>query len=286
MLLRMHEPFEQCAIIETDLPAYVRANGLLRLSVRRDSGNGMQRDVHEEGTTRLRFPRHHNGPLQAIMMNVAGGVAGGDQFTTDIHVEKKVELAVSTPSAERIYRSAGAMAHVDIKLRIDHEASLLWHPQETILFDGAKLDRRITVDCSANAKFVMMEMLVLGRRDSGEAFTSGEVRDHWNIRLGHRLVMAERLHLDSSTLQETTPARFGTAHAFATFVIAEPEGMEKLEYYRECLKELHAPDVLVAVTAYSGLVVIRVRSEKAGALKTISAGFLASAFPRLVPRAF
>jgi urease accessory protein len=287
----MNAPFKQSSIRaidsdETDLPAYVRANGVLRLSVSAHSKHGLQRDVHEEGTARLRFPRRHSGPLQAIMMNIAGGVAGGDLFSTDILVQKKAELAVSTPSAERIYRAAGAAAQFDIKLRIDDGASLLWHPQETILFNGAKLNRTIAVDCSPSATFVMAEMLVLGRRESGESFTTGDLRDHWNIRLNNRLVMAERLHLNSAALQEATPARFGTAHAFTTLVIAQAEGMDKLEHYREILKQSDSADVLTAATAYSGLVVIRLRSGIAGALKVTTSRFLAAAFPRLVPRSF
>jgi urease accessory protein len=287
----MNAPFKQSSIRavdsdEPDLPAYVRANGVLRLSVSANSKHGLQRDVHEEGTVRLRFPRHHSGPLQAIMMNVAGGVAGGDIFSTDIHVQQNAELAVSTPSAERIYRSAGTAAQFDITLRIDDGASLLWHPQETILFDGAKLNRQITVDCSASATFVMAEMLVLGRRESGENFTTGALRDQWNIRLNNRLIMAERLHLNADALREVTPARVGTAHAFATIVIAEAAGMDKLDHYREILNQMNRTDVLAAATAYSGLVVIRMRSDKAGALKALTSRFLAAAFHQLVPRAF
>jgi urease accessory protein len=282
----MNAPFKNIAGSETDLPAYVRANGLLRLSVKAHVKHGLQREIHEEGTLRLRFPKHHGGPLQAIMMNVAGGVAGGDRFSTDIHIQQKAELAVSTPSAERVYRSAGAAAHFDIKLRVDEKATLLWHPQETILFDGAKLNRKIDVDCSASATFVMAEMLVLGRRESDETFTTGDLRDRWNIRLNNRLVMAERLHLNNAALQEATSARLGTAHAFTTIIIAEAAAMDKLDHYREVLKQLETVDVLTAATAYSGLVVIRMRSDKAGALKALTTTFLSSTFPQLMPRAF
>jgi urease accessory protein len=272
---------------EEDLPASVRAHGLLRLSVSRHPQHGLQRNVHEEGTSRLRFPRHHEGPLVAIMMNVAGGVAGGDRFSTEITAGEKVDLAVSTPSAERIYRSAGAAASVDIKLTIESGATLAWVPQETILFDGAKLDRRIMVDCSSQAKFILVEMMVLGRRESGEAFTTGEVRDHWNIRLDGRLVMAERLRLEPNVFDDRPhPARFGTTHAFATIVIVEAGGMEKLDQHRQLLSSCRLADVDAASTAYSGLIVIRMRASKAGALKAMVGQFLAGAFPAVLPRSF
>jgi urease accessory protein len=261
---------------DSDLPAYVRANGLLHLSVLKHAEHGYQREVHEEGTARLRFPRHHGGPLNVMMMNVAGGVAGGDCFSTKIAAKEDTELTVSTPSAERIYRSAGAAAKFDIQLDIEKRASLAWIPQETILFNGAKLDRRINVACKSSARLILAEMLVLGRRESGETFTSGEVRDHWDIRIDDRLVMAERLHLTSDVFaQGLRHGTFGTSHAFATVVMIEPNGMDKLEQHRQTLNAFGASDVETASTAYSGLFIMRLRSTKAGALRAFLDRFLA-----------
>ena len=92
--------------------------------------------MHEAGSLRVRFPNSQSdGALDAVIVNTAGGMTGGDRFELGIDVGAGARLSVTTAAAEKIYRSLGPDTEVGIKLAIGDGAALVWLPQETILFD-------------------------------------------------------------------------------------------------------------------------------------------------------
>src|SRR6202158_283369 len=95
--------------------------------------------VHEEGSLRVRCPGPPAGELEAVIVNTAGGVAGGDRFTLDVMVEPGARLVVTTAAAEKVYRTLEPKAAIDVRLAVGAGGSLCWLPQETFLFDRAGL---------------------------------------------------------------------------------------------------------------------------------------------------
>src|SRR5438105_5632510 len=114
-----------------------RAFGRIALAVDAVDGATRRTRVGEAGSLRVRFPGPPAAALGAVIVNTAGGVAGGDRFEFDISVGPKARLSVASTAAEKIYRSLGPDARIDIKLAVGAGASLAWLPQETILFDRA-----------------------------------------------------------------------------------------------------------------------------------------------------
>ena len=88
-------------------------------------------------------------------------------------------LTITTQAAERVYRTLGPAATVDIKLKADTGSTLLWLPQETILFDGASLTRTFELDLRAGATFLAVESAIFGRAAMGEAVKSVALHDRW-----------------------------------------------------------------------------------------------------------
>src|SRR5579872_2690072 len=138
--------------------------------------------VHERGPLRVRFPNADPRVLEAVIINTAGGIAGGDSLAIDISAGAGAQLVVSTAAAEKIYRSMGSNARLTLKLRAGAGAHLSWLPQETIMFDRARLSRRIDVDLAPEASLVLAEALVFGRSAMGEAVEEGAVTDFWRVR--------------------------------------------------------------------------------------------------------
>ncbi len=115
----------------------------------------------------MRFPSPEQQGLSAVFVNTAGGIAGGDRFDIDIAAGGGAHLTVTTAAAEKIYRSHGPDAQVNIALRAGADARLAWLPQETILFDQARVARRIDIDLSQNASLLLCEIVVFGRAAMG-----------------------------------------------------------------------------------------------------------------------
>ncbi len=199
-----------------------RAHGQARVSFRsRDGRTGLDR-LFQEGCAKLRFPR----PLgaddpQAILINTAGGLTGGDRFGAEVELAAGTRACLTTQACERIYRSTGADAVVTNRLRLAAGARLDWLPQETILFDGGRLSRRLDVDLEGDAELVAVEAVLFGRQAMGETLHSGHLHDRWRIRRGGRLLFADDLRVEGDIAARLAPqAALAGHHAMATVLFA------------------------------------------------------------------
>ena len=124
-----------------DIFAANRAAGRIALEVEASVGATRRSRVREEGPLRVRCPGPPAAELEAVIINTAGGVAGGDRLELDVAVGPGGRLVVTTAAAEKVYRTLEPAATIDVRLAVDAGAALAWLPQETILFDRARLER-------------------------------------------------------------------------------------------------------------------------------------------------
>ena len=199
-----------------------RAHGQANVSFRSRDGRTCLDRLFQEGCAKLRFPR----PLgtddpQAIIINTAGGLTGGDRFGTEVTLAAGAAACVTTQACERIYRSTGADAVVTNRLRLAAGAKLAWLPQETILFDGGHLSRSLDVDLADDAELVAVEAVLFGRQAMGETLHSGRLHDRWRIRRDGRLIFADDLRVegDIAARLASQPAMAGCP-AMATVLFA------------------------------------------------------------------
>jgi urease accessory protein len=241
-----------------------RARGRIDVSVAQSAGRTRRRRVVEDGSYRIRFPNVSGDEAEAVIVNSAGGVAGGDHFEVAVEVGQDAKLAVLTAAAEKVYRAIDAVSQVDVRLRVEEGGSLRWLPQETILFDEAQLHRSIAVDLDENASLVLAEAVVFGRTAMNEAMKRGELVDRWRIRRGGRLVLAETLRLQGEV--EKLLARSGAGNgavALATAVFA-PGDEALVERVRQALE---ASVSEAAISAWNGIAVARLCSADAALLR-------------------
>jgi urease accessory protein len=225
-------------------PSHQRARGGAELHFARSGAVTRIVHLYQASPARILFPTPEPGeaPLAALV-NTAGGLAGGDSVRLDLRVGPGASAILSTPAAEKIYRSLGPMTNIDVTVDLGAEATLEWLPQETILFDRARLERRITVAIAPDARLLFAEMLVFGRQARGEVMRSGLLRDLWRLHRGGALLWADGVSLEhdlAARLQD--PFGFGGAEAMASLLLAMPGPIEPL---REALREAGAAASLV-----------------------------------------
>ena len=213
-----------------------RAQGSVTFDVHQVDGVTRRRQLHESGSLRVRFPSPEAEGLSAVFVNTAGGIAGGDRFDIDIAVGEGSSLAVTTAAAEKVYRAQGPAAEVNIALKAAAGAHLSWLPQETILFDRARVSRRIDIDLAEGASLLLCEIVVFGRSAMGERMLQGEFVDRWRLRRGGRLVFAETVRLDGDIGEKLTrPAVAKGGVAIGTALIV-PGDEALVERIREAVK--------------------------------------------------
>src|ERR1700756_4645050 len=165
-----------------------RAQGSVTFDVHLHEGVTRRRHLHESGSLRVRFPSPEAEGLSAVFVNTAGGVAGGDRFDIEIAAGEESRLTMTTAAAEKVYRAQGPAARLNIALKAADGAHLSWLPQETILFDRARVARRIDIDLTEAASLLLCEIVVFGRAAMGETMRHGEFVDHWRVRRGGKLI--------------------------------------------------------------------------------------------------
>lgn len=195
--------------------------------------------LRQSGALRVLFPRDVPGRTLAVTLNTSGGVTGGDMFQIEAEAEQGAHLALTTQAAERIYRAQpGETGTVETRLQIGPGARLDWLPQETILFNGSCLRRRLSVDMARDATFLMVEPLVFGRRAMGETLTDISLADRVDIRRAGELIFADATRITGNLAEQMQGHAIGAgATAMASLVFATPGAEACLERIRARLPE-------------------------------------------------
>jgi urease accessory protein len=254
----------QDALISSASFAANRARGAVAFDVHLVEGRTRRRQLHEAGSLRVRFPSPEDDGLTAMFVNTAGGAAGGDRFDIDITAGEGTRLTLSTAAAEKVYRSHGPAAEINISLRAEAGAHLSWLPQETILFDQARTERSIDIDLADSASLVLCEIVVFGRTAMGEAMRSGSFIDRWRLRRGGRLVFAENVRLDGDIgTKLAAPAIANGGLAIATALIV-PGDETLLERLRETAEQAGCE---VGVSLWNGFAMARICAQDAAKLR-------------------
>jgi urease accessory protein len=134
------------AIDETTGPCFQRAEGEGRIVSKARGHLSVIDTLYQEGCAKIRLPKTQGDWLDAVLINSSGGLTGGDSLVWRAHAGPQTHLVVTTQACERIYRSVGGAARIASKLTVEEGARLDWLPQETILFDGAALERKLDID--------------------------------------------------------------------------------------------------------------------------------------------
>jgi urease accessory protein len=258
-----------------------RARGAVTFDVHQVEGATRRRHLYESGSLRVRFPSPEAEGLSAVFVNTAGGVAGGDRFDIDIATGEGARLAVTTAAAEKIYRAEGPAARINIALKAEAGSHLAWLPQETILFDRARVLRRFEIDLSESASFLLCEIVVFGRAAMGERMLEGEFIDRWRLRRGGRLVFAENIRLDGDIGQKlSSPAIAKGGVAIGTALIV-PGDEALVERIRELSESFRGE---VGISAWNGFAMARFCAQDAARLRADMMAVLGRASGSALPR--
>jgi urease accessory protein len=268
------------AAAEDRIFAANRAASRIAVMAEASAGGSRAHHVREEGSLRVRFPRAGTDELEAVLVNTAGGIAGGDQIDIAFSVGSAARLVVTGAAAEKVYRSLGSDARVHIKLDLASGAALAWLPQETILFDGARISRSIEVDLAADAQLILAEAVIFGRSGMGETVAHGRVLDRWRIRRDGKLLFADTLRLDGAIAEKlAAPACANGAVAVASVLVVPGDdalvrSVRELTFFGE-----------VGISAWNGFALARLVAETGGILRRdlliLLMGLRASRLPRL-----
>ena len=213
--------------------------GAVSLSVRAGPRGTALDGLRQDGSLKVVFPRTASRALQAVLVNTAGGITGGDEFAIDARAARGATLTLTTQAAERAYRAQpGETGRLTTRLAAEAGARLHWVPQETILFDGCALERLLRVDMSADARVMLAEPLIFGRAAMGERLRTGWFRDRIEVWRGGAPLLVDAMALEGDMAGHLDrPHVADGAGAMVSLLYVAPDAAAHLDWVRAALPD-------------------------------------------------
>ena len=242
-------------------------------------------DVFQRSPIRIMFPRTSGEAVEeAVLINTAGGIAGGDRLACDVRALANASIAVTSQAAEKVYRALSEPARIATKLEACEAAKLAWLPQETIIFNWARLSRETEVDLSSGAELLALEWLVLGRAAHGEEMVGGHIADIWRVKRDGRLIWADSFWATDETFSHLhRKALLSNCKAIGTLIYFGPYLDRRLEFLRDIAPSLECH---CFATSVGGLIIVRFAAQLSSDLRLALRSFLQQFSRELGPGPF
>jgi urease accessory protein len=261
-----------------------RADGCGRLVLRGSEKGVRIVDLFQRSPIRVMFPRVGCAIEEAVLINTAGGIAGGDRLDLGVTALADASIAVTTQAVEKVYRALNEPARIVTTLQVCEGAKLAWLPQETIVFDWGRLSRQTEIELSSGAELLALEWLVLGRAAHGEEMVGGHITDSWRVRRDGRLIWADCFRVTDEVFPHLfREALLSNSKAIGTLVYFGPHLDARLDYLRDIAASLNCD---CRATAVGGLTIVRFAATASYDLRLAVRNFLQQFSRELRPGPF
>jgi len=243
-----------------------RAKGVCRIAVSGSEEGNKIVDVFQQSPLRVIFPRIDGATArEAVLVNTGGGIAGGDRLECGVTAVAGASIAVTSQTAERVYRALDQPARILTKLRVGGGAKLAWLPHETIVFNWARFHRQTEVEILPGSELLALEWLVFGRAAHGEQMVGGEICESWRVKREGRLIWADTFRVSEEVFPHLNrKALLSNCKAIATLIYFGTQLDERLALMREISRSFNCR---CGATLVADLIIVRLAAEQSWNLK-------------------
>lgn len=251
----------------------VKSHGRLKCEFDRRGSETYLATAFQSGCLRTRTLSANPDDLLAVaIINTAGGLTGGDNLAQRIAWRAGARAMITTPAAEKIYRSSAGCARIAVDLSIEEGCEAEWLPQETILFEGGNLERTFEIHLAGSASIVACDAIVFGRLARAEQLESGRLVDQLKVFRDGRLVLFDRTDIAGHLGKWLDRSSAANGHRCSAMVLAAGPGVEELvPDIRDCLER---SSELGGVSLVRGIVHIRLLARDDVGLRRLVADVL------------
>lgn len=174
-------------------------------------------------------PWHHfppsylddSGCAYTWLVNPSGGLVGGDHLSVQTQLHAGAHVLMTSPSANRVYRSLSEPALQEICLSLGPHARLEWLPEVMIPFAGARFRQSIHVNLAPGATVVLWDAMASGRVARQERWAFVSVENEVRISTTSGLEVLERYRLAPNGLPESVGLAGSWDYLGSLFVIGD-----------------------------------------------------------------
>jgi urease accessory protein len=155
-------------------------------------------------------PWHHfppsylddSGCAYTWLVNPSGGLVGGDHVSVEAQLHAETHVLMTSPSANRVYRSLSEPARQEIRLSVGPDARLEWLPEVTIPFAGSRFRQSIHVDLAPGATVILWDAMASGRVARQERWAFASIENEICIRARRGAATGQK---GGSPLRQSSP---------------------------------------------------------------------------------
>jgi len=174
-------------------------------------------------------PWHHfppsylddSGCAYTWLVNPSGGLVGGDHVSVEARLHAGTHVLMTSPSANRVYRSLTEPVLQEIRLSVGPNARLEWLPEITIPFAGSRFRQSILVDLAPGATVVLWDAMASGRVAMRERWAFASLENEICIRTALGGSVVERYRLVPDRLPESVGLVGSWDYVASLFVIGD-----------------------------------------------------------------
>ena len=201
-----------------------------------------------------------SGCAYTWLVNPSGGLVAGDHVSVEAQLHAGTHVLMTSPSANRVYRSLSEPARQDIRLLVGPGARLEWVPEVTIPFAGSRFRQSIHIDLAPDATVALWDAMASGRVARHERWAFASLENEICISGSLGKSVAERYRLAPGLLPESVGLVGSWDYVASLFVIGDAVGADVWKRLDEALATIleERPGLVlgaVSTPALSGLVV-------------------------------
>ncbi len=235
------------------------------------SGSRLGRRTHT-GPLRVQRPFFPEGRevLHVYPIHPPGGVVGGDCLETHLRVSESAHALVTTPAAQKIYRSASLPSELTTELILEGDARAEWLPMETIVFDGARARSRSVIHLGDRARYIGWEIVCFGRPAAGSRFASGLFLSSLEVFRCDRPLLVENTRVEGGCSVLDSSWGYAGYPISATWlcVASDTQVLDGVTRQLGAMR-LVGSTLRAAATRLDGSVILRIQSESVEAARRL-----------------
>jgi len=164
--------------------------------------------------------RAGDGSLCQMMLNISGGMAGGDRLRTTIEFERDAHAVLITASAAKAYRTRNEPAVQETHIRLERGAIVEYLPDHLIPHAGAAVEQTLRIEMGQSSRAIMYDALAAGRIGRGERWRFRELTSTTMITSATRPLYLNRSRITPASQPLDQPGWMEGYNYLATMVVA------------------------------------------------------------------
>ncbi|WP_409304161.1 urease accessory protein UreD [Peribacillus sp. SCS-155] len=226
--------------------------GVLELSAAKKQPKTIISDCYYEGALKITRPVYLEQNLPSIyLIHVGGGYVDGDTYLTNFCVEEGAELAVTTQSSTKVYKTPKKPVVQHTNLKLGKASVLEFLPDPLIAYEGARFIQDTIVRMDEAACLFYSDMITPGWAEDGSLFRYDWIRSRFKVYRNETLVVFDHLLLEPDEDLSGIMQMEGYTHVGSFFIVHPKVDKKFLDCLYETLEESQA-EVCFGISALPG----------------------------------